>query len=241
MKLSVILPCYNGAATIAIQLDALVQQSWVDDWEVIVVNNGSTDHSMDIVETYRDRLPNLRIVQAYEPPAPRPRVSHSYNVGLQAATGDAFVFCEADDEVAPDWLTVMGQGLLEHDCVAGSLDYTKLNEPWVQEMHGSGAQSAAKGLQPVKFPPYLPFFMDVTLECIVGSIVFLPSAKIYYRVRHELKAIYRQSRRWGSDQPLIRKRYGSGMGKLELPRRIFFLLKHVLGIRKVYHHRKRGV
>ncbi|MCY7392121.1 MAG: glycosyltransferase, partial [Leptolyngbyaceae cyanobacterium CAN_BIN12] len=70
MKLSVILPCYNGAETIAVQLNALVQQQWSEDWEVIVVNNGSTDNSVEIVEEYRDRLP-LRIVNAHTPPEPR--------------------------------------------------------------------------------------------------------------------------------------------------------------------------
>ena len=64
MKLSVILPCINGAETIAVQLEALTRQSWAGEWEVIVVNNGSTDNSMEIVERYRDRLQNLQIVNA---------------------------------------------------------------------------------------------------------------------------------------------------------------------------------
>jgi len=61
MKLSVILPCFNGAETIALQLEALANQQWEGDREVIVSNNGSTDDSMEIVERYRDRLPNLRM------------------------------------------------------------------------------------------------------------------------------------------------------------------------------------
>ncbi|MCY7394267.1 MAG: glycosyltransferase, partial [Leptolyngbyaceae cyanobacterium CAN_BIN12] len=71
MKLSVILPCFNGAETIAVQLEALTRQSWAGEWEVIVVNNGSTDNSMEIVKRYRDRLQNLQIVNAYQPPEPR--------------------------------------------------------------------------------------------------------------------------------------------------------------------------
>ncbi|QYO63482.1 glycosyltransferase family 2 protein [Leptolyngbya sp. 7M] len=64
MKLSVVLPCFNGAKTIAVQLEALTKQHWLEGWEVVVVNNGSTDGSMAIVEQYRDRLPGLRIVEA---------------------------------------------------------------------------------------------------------------------------------------------------------------------------------
>ncbi len=123
MKLSVILPCFNGAKTIAVQLEALVQQCWSEPWELVVVNNGSTDNSMQIVESYRDRLPNLRIVNAHVPPAPRLGVSHSYNVGVQAAKGDAVAFCEADDEVAPDWLATVGTALDRYDFVSGALGY----------------------------------------------------------------------------------------------------------------------
>jgi len=246
MKLSVILPCYNGAETIAVQLDALVQQQWSEDWEVIVVNNGSTDNSVEIVEKYRDRLPNLHIVDAYTPPGPRLGVSHSYNTGLAAATGDAFVFCEADDQVAPNWLTGMAEALSHYDLVTGSLEYTRLNDPWIVAAHGGGAQS--EGLLKVNHAPYLPFAygcnfgmkravyeavgaIDETFPCawdmdysfraqLAGfSLHFAADVVVHYRVRHSFKAIFRQSRKWGRDNPLIRKRYGVGMGKLELFRR----------------------
>jgi len=61
MKLSVVLPCFNGAKTIALQLEALADQCWSEAWELVVVNNGSTDDSMQIVQSYRNLLPNLRI------------------------------------------------------------------------------------------------------------------------------------------------------------------------------------
>ena len=92
MKLSVILPCFNGAQTIAVQLDALTCQAWPGGWELIVVNNGSTDSSMEIVEAYRSRLLELQIVQAHVPDTVRLGVPHSYNTGINAATGEAFVF-----------------------------------------------------------------------------------------------------------------------------------------------------
>jgi cellulose synthase/poly-beta-1,6-N-acetylglucosamine synthase-like glycosyltransferase len=85
VKLSVILPCYNGAATIAVQLDALTRQHWPGSWEIIVVNNGSTDSSMEIVDRYRARLPPLAIIEAHVPGTRRLGVPHSYNVGIGAA------------------------------------------------------------------------------------------------------------------------------------------------------------
>lgn len=255
MKLSVILPCYNGGATIAVQLDALASQTYAGEWELIVVNNGSTDNSMEIVQSYRDRLPNIRIVDAYVPPGPRLGVSHSYNVGLQSATGAAFVFCEADDEIADTWLQMMAEALASHALVTGPLDYTRLNEPWIQEMHGGGAQS--EELMRVNHAPYLPFAygcnlglrrqvyetvgeIDESFPCawdmdysfraqLAGfDLHFQRGAVVHYRVRHQLKAIFRQSRNWGRDSALIRKRYRVGMGKLELPHRIGTVLFSLL-------------
>jgi len=52
MKLSVIIPCYNEADTIATQLEVLAKQYWSEPWEVIVSDNGSTDDSLAIVEKY---------------------------------------------------------------------------------------------------------------------------------------------------------------------------------------------
>ena len=64
MELSVIIPCLNAEATIATQLEALANQHWSKPWEVVVSDNGSTDNSLEIVKSYKDRLPNLRIVDA---------------------------------------------------------------------------------------------------------------------------------------------------------------------------------
>lgn len=54
MKLSVIIPCFNAANTIAVQLEALAQKHWCESWEVIVSDNGSTDETVAIVEQYQD-------------------------------------------------------------------------------------------------------------------------------------------------------------------------------------------
>ena len=120
-----------------------------------MVNNGSTDGSMAIAQAYRDRLPTLKIVEAHVPGTPRLGVPHSYNTGIQAATGDAFVFCEADDEVAPGWLAAMGRALSVHGFVLARLDHRKLNAGWLHPPHGEGYQSS--GLFRMPFAPH--FYM----------------------------------------------------------------------------------
>ena len=62
MKLSVIIPLFNAADYIAVQLDALSKQHWSEPWEIIVSDDGSTDGSLRVVERYRRVLPNLRIL-----------------------------------------------------------------------------------------------------------------------------------------------------------------------------------
>jgi glycosyltransferase involved in cell wall biosynthesis len=231
MKLSVILPCFNGAATIAEQLDALTRQHWSDDWEVVVVNNGSTDNSMDVVESYRDRLPNLRIVNAYIPPSPRRGVAYSYTVGFAAATGDAFLLCEADDQVGEGWLTTMGSALQEHAFVAAALEYTKLNS-WLSNSDGWQQQSAKAGLSTISPPLFLPYASGCSLglrrvvyetvgnpdEACTASwdtdycwrshlagipLQFIPTATVHYRLRERWCDRYYQGRNWGKAHVML--------------------------------------
>lgn len=247
MKLSVILPCFNGAATLAVQLEALAAQHWPGGWEVIVVNNGSTDDSMQIVERYRARLPGLRIVQAHEPGTPRKGVPHSYNTGIAAASGDAFVFCEADDEVAPGWLQAMGNALADHPFVVGRLDHRKLNPPWLHPPYGDGYQSnglfrnsdppffhsgsaASFGLQRTLYHQLGPLSIDFPIAhdseyCwraqLAGyALHFEPQAIVHYREKDRLGARFRQGRNWGRDGTRLRLHYGLDCGPAPLLRQL---------------------
>ena len=149
MKLSVIIPCLNSAKTIGTQLSALANQHWPEPWEVIVADNGSSDGMQEIVEQYKDRLTVLRIVDASD----RRGAAHARNVGTRHATGDALLFCDADDEVAPGWLSAMGSALKKHDFIASRLEAEKLSEPWAL---AAGRCPQQTGLQEYKYPPYLP-------------------------------------------------------------------------------------
>ena len=235
MKLSVILPCYNGAETIAVQLDALVQQQWSEDWEVIVVNNGSTDNSVEIVEEYRDRLPNLRIVDAYQPPEPRLGVAHSYTIGFKAATGDAFLLCEADDEVGEGWLSALGNALQEHSFVAAAIKFSRLNPPWLVG-DGCQQQPIEAGLSTISPPLYLPYASGCSLGLqrsvyeAIGNpdqictaswdtdycwranlagipLQFVPEATVHYRLRTKLRDCYNQGKNWGKAHVALYQKY----------------------------------
>ncbi|HSW17442.1 MAG TPA: glycosyltransferase family 2 protein [Ramlibacter sp.] len=256
MKLSVILPCFNGAATVATQLEALTRQAWPGGWEVIVVDNGSTDSSMTIVQAFRDRLPGLQIVQAYTPGTRRLGVPHSYNVGIKAASGEAFVFAEADDEVATGWLTAMGKALAEHPFVVARLEHRKLNPEWLHPPYGDGyqydglyrdatpprflqASAAGFGLQRSLYQAVGAFSIEFPIahdqeycwraQSAGYGLHFEPAAMVHYRERSDLRARYLQGRNWGRDSARLERHYGWAPGRFAVSRQLLWILRSAPG------------
>jgi glycosyltransferase involved in cell wall biosynthesis len=229
-QLSVLIPCFNGEETIAVQLEALALQQWSQSWEIIVCNNGSTDNSVAVVEQYKAKLPNLRIIDA----SAKRGVAYVRNVGIAAANSDAFVICDADDEVAPGWLAAIGDALGKYDFVTGPLEFTKLNEPWRVEKHEKKQKEPPGSHQETPFYPWgngcnfgitrrvvdevgrfdesLIFGEDIEFSWRVQvagfALHFIPDATIHYRLRHGLIANYVQSRNWAKAAVAVSSRYG---------------------------------
>ena len=59
IQLSVIIPCLNEEAVIAIQLEALLRQSCGEPWELIIADNGSTDQTLAVVDQYNCRFAQI--------------------------------------------------------------------------------------------------------------------------------------------------------------------------------------
>ena len=90
MKLSVIIPAYNAAATLGEALCS-VEQQHVQPFEVVVVNDGSTDETAAVIQSFVDRLPLVWVDQA------NAGLGAARNAGMRAAKGDAWAFLDADD------------------------------------------------------------------------------------------------------------------------------------------------
>ena len=100
MQLSVVIPVYNDPAGINATLRSVTDQTH-PDYEVIPVDNDSTDATPDVIQRWADRYPAL-----IHPTAERTRQS-SYaarNAGIQAARGEILVFLDADMTAPEDWL-----------------------------------------------------------------------------------------------------------------------------------------
>jgi GT2 family glycosyltransferase len=228
--LSVVLPCRNGAATIAVQLEALARQSWDGSWELVVADNGSTDESMQIVESFRDRFPALRIVDA----SAKRGVPSTLNAGVRESRGRAIAFVNDDDEVAAGWLAAIAEALERYDVVGGRLEYERLNEPWAIEVRERPQED---GLLEWGFHDYLPFAAGASLavkrelhdsiggfdEAMVpagedmdycwrlqqagAKLAFAPDAVTHYRLRASLRATFRQALAYGEAHVLIYKKH----------------------------------
>jgi glycosyltransferase involved in cell wall biosynthesis len=118
-ELTVVLCVHNGAATIARQLDALARQRWDAPWEVLVVDNASTDDTHRIVTDFAATDPRFRVVDAPH----RLGLSYARNVGAANARAPAIAFCDDDDLVGDGWVAAMGTALREHAVVACRFDW----------------------------------------------------------------------------------------------------------------------
>jgi glycosyltransferase involved in cell wall biosynthesis len=95
---SVVIPAYNAARWIGATLDSWAAQT-DRDFEVILVDDGSTDQTADIAESYRNRL-DIRVLRE----KPRGAPAGPCNVGTRAARGEFILPCDADDMATPDRL-----------------------------------------------------------------------------------------------------------------------------------------
>lgn len=110
--ISINMIAYKAEKYIAQAIQSIVTQSFTD-WELIVVDDGSTDSTRDIVATFDD--PRIRLL-----PVPHiGQVSKLRNIGLQASTGDYVMSIDADDIHETNALELLFRYLQEHpDCIA---------------------------------------------------------------------------------------------------------------------------
>jgi glycosyltransferase involved in cell wall biosynthesis len=118
----VIVPTYNRASTIATTLRSLHDQEF-GDFEVIVVDDGSTDDTEEVVK----RAEVDRVTYRWQPNS-GPSVAR--NLGAELATGDYLVFLDTADRAHPDWLAGFDELIRTHGArlVSCGVDFTRDGE-----------------------------------------------------------------------------------------------------------------
>lgn len=91
MKISVIIPVYNGEKHIGKCIENIQQQSY-ENIEIIIINDGSKDNTKEIIEKYKRK--DSRIVAVHKK---NEGVSVARNTGIETATGDFIIFVDSDD------------------------------------------------------------------------------------------------------------------------------------------------
>ena len=95
--LSIIVPCYKQAAYIAQTLDSVRNQTF-QDWECIVVNDGSPDNASEIVNRYVALDSRIRLIET-----DNRGVSAARNTGIKASAGEFILPLDADDIILPEY------------------------------------------------------------------------------------------------------------------------------------------
>jgi len=211
-SISVVIPAYNAAATLAEQLEALATQQYEDDWEVVIVDNGSTDGTADLARRYCQRFRAFTLIDS----GPQRGHSAPRNAGATAARGELLAFCDADDVVAPGWLQAMADAACHYDLIGGWLDARPLNDDSTRSWHRPWPRDRLRSwLLPYAVSANLAIWAHVLRDLDGWStdyeaggedtelswraqlagyrLGFAPDAVIYYRYRSGLRQTARQA------------------------------------------------
>lgn len=115
-KVSIILPIYNASKYLHECLDSILKQT-LKDIEIICVNDGSKDDSLDIIKEYASIDQRIKYINK-----PNAGYGHTMNRGIEVATGEYFGIVEPDDFVKPDMYATLYQKAKQFD-----LDIVKSN------------------------------------------------------------------------------------------------------------------
>jgi glycosyltransferase involved in cell wall biosynthesis len=226
VDLSIVIPVRNGGDTLRAQLDALLTQQWSGSWEIVVVDNGSTDGTVALVGDMARAEPRVRLEHVGDVEG----AGAVRNAGAALARGAAIAFCDADDVVGPSWVSAMGDALRDHDAVTGPLEVTMLNPRWLVRTRGTPSQAEAPtfhGCFPIMAAGN--FAMKATVWKQLGGfdehvlanedaelslrawqqridVFFTPDALVHYRYRGEAAVLFRQGLRYGTYRVLVARR-----------------------------------
>lgn len=235
-----VIPALDAAATLASQLEALAAQEGAIAFEIVVVDNGSTDGTRNCVTRVAAGRSDVRLIDG----SARRGVNYARSVGARAAGTDLLLYCDADDVVSPTWVHEMTAALEAYDLVGGYIDEHRLNG-FVDARYRTPKMLSLPG-EDLGFLPYAVGAcfgihrrvleaaggwdedfpagiggddVDLSWRCQLAGfrLGFAERAVIHYRFRQDHRAAIMQAFRYGLGAPYVYARFR----KRGAPRRPF--------------------
>lgn len=156
--ISIVIPVYNAARTIEKCVKSLISQTF-NDLEILLVNNGSTDNSLDVCQKLVEKDSRIKIINIAEK-----GVSVARNKGLEAASGKYISFVDADDWIDSNVCELFANLNAEHDyeLFCYSAQYHKKKKTTISYLFNKDiellSQNQKEELQIKVFAPQAPIF-----------------------------------------------------------------------------------
>lgn len=142
--ISIIVPVYNVERYLARCIDSIINQTY-KDWELILVNDGSTDKSQEICDKYRRTHQNIRILNSS-----RGGVSKARNSGIEAAKGDYLYFVDSDDYLSPTHLAQYADVMNDYDITfQGYRLFDNDTDETIKTCHAAEMDTTAREMQSI--------------------------------------------------------------------------------------------
>ena len=123
MKSSFIIPVYNAEKTLSYCLDSILNQK-DQDFEIILVNDGSVDKSQEIIERYKKKYPNK--IKAYT--QKNSGIATTRNNGIKYSSGKYLFFIDNDDYIDPNYVETFVNEIEERKCDVVIGGYRRVTE-----------------------------------------------------------------------------------------------------------------
>ncbi len=232
LKFSIIVPVYNRPQEIEELLESLAKQDFEQDFEVLIIEDGSQDSSEKIVEKYQS---NLDLKYFYKE---NTGAGASRNFGMERASGNYFIILDSDVIVPPQYLSEVSKALHENftDAFGGPdsahKSFTSLqkaiNYSMTSVLTTGGIRGKKKGVgkfQPRSFNLGLSKKVFETTQGFskmkVGEDIdltfrlwengfetqLIETAYVYHKRRSTIKQFFKQTFSFGSARPILNKKY----------------------------------
>lgn len=209
-SISIVIPAYNSAKFLPEVIQSVLKQTY-QNWELLVIDDGSTDNTATLVNNYCQQDPRIRLISKKNG-----GVSSARNLGVELATSELIAFLDSDDLWLPDKLSVHIEYMNNHPEVGVSFARVELIDPQGKST-GKLTANLVDNLQPYTF-----FYTNPTVttsNVVVRKSVFQSSGGFDKTIKYseDIDLLFRIAFQsdWkieGIDQTLIQYRlHSSGL------------------------------